>query len=76
MYIQLQDDQPIPWSSMTEKDCMGNTLHCTKNCTRSLQEEVDIIYKMIQRITLLTVRKQLEQEKPSLMGHQKLSKWT
>ena len=36
MCILLQDDQPTPWSSTDEKDCMGITLHCIKNCTRPL----------------------------------------
>ena len=38
MYILLQDDQPIPWSSMDEKDCTG-TLHCI-NCTRSTRQHL------------------------------------
>ena len=39
MYILLQDDQPIPWSSMDEKDCT-DTLHCIKNCTRSTRQHL------------------------------------
>ena len=47
-----------PWMKKT----MGNTLHYTENCTRSLPEEPDYTDRMIQRITIPTMRRQPERE--------------